>query len=51
MFSEAALDVYEKAADVEAVDAPECYFGTFIIHPMKIVITFVRSPESESQQM
>jgi hypothetical protein len=51
MFSEDALDVYERSADVEAVDTPECYFGTFLIHPMRMILTFVRSPEAESQQM
>jgi hypothetical protein len=48
MLSPAALDVYEREADVEAADTFECYFETFLIHPLSIRLTFVRSPESDS---
>jgi hypothetical protein len=51
MFSESDLDVYEKSAYVETFAAPEFYFDTFIIRPIRMLVTFARSPESELQQM
>jgi hypothetical protein len=51
MLDEIALDLYEREADVEASDVVGCYFEKFLIHPMQITLTFVRSPEAETQAM